>query len=105
MDNNNFYAQQTSRHERQSTPSNLQTSPLTSRNSSPSSPFNAPRTARYNNDVYDQVLEFKIQLRYIKKPTIWRRIQVPSDYTFFQFHLTIQCCMGWLVSIMFGDLI
>ncbi|CAG8678678.1 16194_t:CDS:2 [Funneliformis caledonium] len=94
MDNmmNNFYAQQTTRQEAQGT---LQTSPSTLR-SSASSSFATPRTARYNNDDYNQVLEFKIQLKHIRKPAIWRRIQVPYDYTFFQFHLAIQCCMGWL---------
>ncbi|RIA95124.1 plasmid pRiA4b ORF-3-like protein [Glomus cerebriforme] len=76
------------------TSSDFQIQPLTfSRSSSPFS-FDASR-ARYNNDDYTQVFQFKIQLDGIKKPPVWRRIQVPYEYTFFQFHLAIQCCMGW----------
>ena len=44
-----------------------------------------------------------IQLDDIKKPPVSRRIQVPYEYTFFQFHLAIQCCMGWIVSIINND--
>ncbi|CAI2171672.1 11569_t:CDS:2 [Funneliformis geosporum] len=93
---NTFYAHQTTRQEAQNiSTSNLQTPPLTLRSSTPSS-FVTRRTTRYNNDDYSQVLEFKIQLKHIRIPAVWRRIQVPYDYTFFHFHLAIQCCMGWL---------
>ena len=30
------------------------------------------------------------------EPPIWRRIQVPSDYTFWDLHVAIQDSMGWL---------
>lgn len=38
--------------------------------------------------------QFKIFLEGIK-PKIWRRIQVPEDYTFWDFHVAIQDAMGW----------
>ncbi|MFQ6078842.1 MAG: plasmid pRiA4b ORF-3 family protein [Thermodesulfobacteriota bacterium] len=30
------------------------------------------------------------------KPPVWRRIQVPADYSFWDFHVAIQDAMGWL---------
>ncbi|MGQ0654682.1 MAG: plasmid pRiA4b ORF-3 family protein [Betaproteobacteria bacterium] len=39
--------------------------------------------------------QYKISLRYIS-PTIWRRIQVPGGYTFWDLHVAIQDSMGWL---------
>lgn len=42
-----------------------------------------------------QVYEFKITLKDIKPP-IWRRIQVPNHYTFWDLHVAIQDAMGWL---------
>jgi hypothetical protein len=44
-----------------------------------------------NNLVY----QFKITLKAIE-PLIWRRIQVPSKYTFWDLHVAIQDAMGWL---------
>lgn len=41
-----------------------------------------------------QVYQFKISLKGIK-PTIWRRIQVPENYTFWELHVAIQDAMGW----------
>jgi hypothetical protein len=41
-----------------------------------------------------QIYQFKISLLEIT-PQIWRRIQVPADYTFSNFHLAIQKAMGW----------
>lgn len=41
------------------------------------------------------VLQFRIELIDIE-PTIWRRIQVPSKYSFWDFHVAIQDSMGWL---------
>ncbi|MBU1702579.1 MAG: plasmid pRiA4b ORF-3 family protein, partial [Candidatus Eisenbacteria bacterium] len=43
---------------------------------------------------FDHILQFKIILQGIKPP-IWRRIQIPSDYTFWDFHVAIQDAMGW----------
>ncbi len=45
----------------------------------------------------DQVYQFKITLKDIK-PLIWRRIQVPKTYTFWDFHVAIQDVMGWFDS-------
>lgn len=44
-----------------------------------------------------QILRFKIQLREIR-PAIWRRIEVPASYTFWDLHVAIQDAMGWLDS-------
>jgi len=44
-----------------------------------------------------QILQFKVQLRDIK-PAIWRRIEVPASYTFWDLHVAIQDAMGWLDS-------
>ncbi|MCK4732574.1 MAG: plasmid pRiA4b ORF-3 family protein [Methanophagales archaeon] len=45
---------------------------------------------------YTQVYQFKITLKGIKPP-IWRRIQVPETYTFWELHLAIQNAMSWTV--------
>ncbi|MGH8120684.1 MAG: plasmid pRiA4b ORF-3 family protein [Gammaproteobacteria bacterium] len=41
------------------------------------------------------VYQFKITLLGIS-PGIWRRIQVPESYTFWDLHVAIQDAMGWL---------
>ena len=46
---------------------------------------------------FDQVYQFKIALMYIK-PSIWRRIQVPENYSFWDLHVAIQDAMGWYDS-------
>jgi hypothetical protein len=43
---------------------------------------------------YEKVYQFKITLKGIKPP-IWRRIQVPETYTFWDLHVAIQDAMGW----------
>lgn len=43
---------------------------------------------------FERVYQFKITLRHIKPP-IWRRIQVPETYTFWDLHVAIQDAMGW----------
>lgn len=40
-------------------------------------------------------LTFKIQIRDIKKPPVWRRIEIPASYTFEEFHQAIQIAFGW----------
>ncbi|MGQ7870285.1 plasmid pRiA4b ORF-3 family protein [Sunxiuqinia sp. sy24] len=40
-------------------------------------------------------LQFKVQIENISKPPVWRRIVVPSHYTFGFFHMLIQDCFGW----------
>lgn len=44
---------------------------------------------------FTKVYQFKITLKDIRPP-IWRRIQVPSDYTFWDLHVAIQDAMGWM---------
>jgi hypothetical protein len=41
------------------------------------------------------VFQFKITLLEITPP-IWRRIQVPASYSFWDLHVAIQDAMGWL---------
>jgi len=43
---------------------------------------------------FDNVYQFKIVLKGIKPP-IWRRIQVPDTYSFWDLHVAIQDAMGW----------
>jgi len=43
---------------------------------------------------FDRVYQFRITLKGIKPP-IWRRIQVPETYTFWDLHVAIQDAMGW----------
>ena len=40
------------------------------------------------------IYQFKITLL-DTDPAIWRRIQVPETYTFWDLHVAIQCAMGW----------
>lgn len=42
-----------------------------------------------------RIYQFKIEL-YGITPTIWRRIQVPETYSFWDLHVAIQDAMGWL---------
>ena len=43
---------------------------------------------------FNRVYQFRITLKDIK-PTVWRRIQVPETYTFWDLHVAIQDVMGW----------
>lgn len=45
-------------------------------------------------EEYHQVYQFRIALEGIK-PDIWRRIQVPETYSFWDLHIAIQDSMGW----------
>lgn len=53
-----------------------------------------------------QIYQFKITLKGTKPP-VWRRIQVPSDYSFWDLHVAIQDAMGWtdihLHHFLFGS--
>lgn len=48
-----------------------------------------------HSSLKNQVLQFKVELQGIE-PKIWRRIQVPIDYNFWDLHVAIQDAMGWL---------
>ena len=41
------------------------------------------------------IYQFRVELLEIE-PSIWRRIQVPADYSFWDLHVAIQDSMGWL---------
>jgi len=47
-----------------------------------------------NMKRYKNVYQFKITLKGTKPP-VWRRIQVPETYTFYDLHVAIQDAMGW----------
>jgi len=44
---------------------------------------------------YKNILQFKISI-IETDPPVWRRIQVPEYYTFYDLHVAIQDAMGWL---------
>ena len=39
--------------------------------------------------------QFKIQIKNIKKPPVWRRVEVPAKISFDEFHYIIQEAFGW----------
>jgi prepilin-type processing-associated H-X9-DG protein len=45
--------------------------------------------------MFTKIYQFKVTLRDISPP-IWRLIQVPANYSFWDFHVAIQDAMGWL---------
>jgi hypothetical protein len=56
--------------------------------------------------MVDHTLQLKITLKY-SKPPIWRRLQIPANYTFLDLHSAIQDSFGWedyhLHQFIFGD--
>lgn len=40
-------------------------------------------------------LQFKIQLKNVTKPTVWRRVIVPETFTFHDLHMVIQSVFPW----------
>ncbi len=42
-----------------------------------------------------QTFQFKIQIKDIQKPPVWRRVLVPNNVTFDEFHQIIQASFGW----------
>lgn len=54
--------------------------------------FTIPQKRSFKN-----VYQFKITLLETKPP-VWRRIQVPESYTFYDLHVAIQNAMGWTDS-------
>lgn len=53
-----------------------------------------PVEGRLMKRKYHTVYQFKISLKEISPP-IWRRIQVPGTYSFWNLHVAIQDAMGW----------
>lgn len=52
------------------------------------------RRKKRENKYFNNVYQFKVFLKG-SKPPIWRRIQVPGNYTFWELHVAIQNSMGW----------
>lgn len=48
-----------------------------------------------------KTFQLKIQLANISNPTVWRRIKVPSDFTFYELHKVIQLVFGWTNSHLY----
>lgn len=44
---------------------------------------------------FKRVYQFRVELQEVE-PTVWRRIQVPETYSFWDLHVAIQDAMGWL---------
>lgn len=59
-------------------------------------PTHYPEPDPINTD-FIQVYQFKVALNGIRPP-IWRRIEIPSNYTFWDLHVAIQDAMGWFDS-------
>ena len=53
------------------------------------------------DDYLPVTFQLKIQLNNIKNPPVWRRLKVPSDYTFYELHEVIQLVFGWTNSHLF----
>jgi len=47
-------------------------------------------------NLHKLVYQFKITLQGIHTPLIWRRIQVPKEYSFWDLHVALVDAMGWL---------
>jgi hypothetical protein len=45
--------------------------------------------------------QFKIQINNITNPPVWRRITIPSRFTFLEFHYAIQVAFGWTNAHLF----
>ncbi len=41
------------------------------------------------------LFQFKIQIKRISQPTVWRRVTVPGHFSFTKFHRVIQAAFGW----------
>lgn len=67
---------------------------LPSKSSKPAPSTRPPKSYRFPFP-FKQVMQFEIGLNDIE-PKIWRRIQVPDTYTFWDLHCAITDCLGWL---------
>lgn len=41
------------------------------------------------------IFQFKIQLKHITRPPVWRKVSVPAQFSFMRFHEVIQAAFGW----------
>lgn len=60
-------------------------------------PINFEEALEYNKNEVEgtSTFQFKIQLKNVNKPNVWRRITVPAYFSFSHFHLIIQAAFGW----------
>lgn len=58
-------------------------------------PAAKPRRSYAYSRPFESLFQFKIALQEIE-PTIWRQVQVPDTYTFWDLHCAITDCFGWL---------
>ena len=49
--------------------------------------------------------QFKVQLKGYINPEIWRQIEVPANYTFYQFHKVLEITFGKVVTAPFYSFI
>lgn len=54
-----------------------------------------------NRHAEAETFQLKIQLKGIKKPPVWRKVTVPSNYNFYDLHMIIQKAFGWWNSHLF----
>lgn len=47
------------------------------------------------------VFQFRIQIKGITKPLVWRKVSIPDDFTFLDFHYIIQIALGWQNTHLF----
>ena len=45
--------------------------------------------------------QFRIQIKGITKPPVWRRLTIPASYSFYDFHIAIQVAFGWYNAHLF----
>lgn len=45
--------------------------------------------------------QFKVQIKGITKPPVWRKVSIPEDFTFLDFHHIIQVALGWQNTHLF----
>lgn len=48
------------------------------------------------------VFQFKIQIKDIIHPAVWRTVVVPASFSFLRFHKVIQTAFGWEGYHLFG---
>ncbi|MFT4222314.1 plasmid pRiA4b ORF-3 family protein [Dysgonomonas sp.] len=41
------------------------------------------------------LFQFKVQIKGITKPPVWRKVSIPDNFTFLDFHYIIQIAFGW----------
>lgn len=59
------------------------------------STISEPQPGMVSNQQSSLAYQFKIQIKNINKPLVWRRIKVPAHFSFQEFHIAIQIAFGW----------